>query len=97
MTRTKSRRRFPSDGCPGPLGDPLVCAPFLDDGMSRVHPNQASSQRIEGAAQHQSRTASVPSPLAGEEGVNPLLAQDTTGLVFSYSQLARIVVESLLR
>jgi len=31
MTRTKSRRRFPSDGCPGPLGDPLVCTAFLDD------------------------------------------------------------------
>jgi hypothetical protein len=50
MTRTKSRRRFPSDGCPGPLGDPLVCARFLDDGMIRVQLNQASSQRIESAA-----------------------------------------------
>jgi hypothetical protein len=50
MTRTKSRRRFPSDGCPGPIGDPLVCAPFLDDGMIRVQLNQASSQPIESAA-----------------------------------------------
>ena len=66
MTRTKSRRRFPSDGCPGPLGDPLVCAPFLDDGMIRVQLNQASSQRIESAGQHQSRAASFPSPLAGD-------------------------------
>jgi len=45
MTRTKSRRRFPSDGCPGPLGDPLVCTPFLDDGMIRVQLNQASPRR----------------------------------------------------
>jgi hypothetical protein len=67
MTRTKSRRRFPSDGCPGPLGDPLVCAPFLDDGMIRVQLNQASSQRIESAGQHQSCTAPSPSPLAGSE------------------------------
>jgi hypothetical protein len=66
MTRTKSRRRFPSDGCPGPLGDPLVCAPFLDDGMIRVQLNQASSQRTESAGQGHGGGASSPSPLAGE-------------------------------
>jgi hypothetical protein len=65
MTRTKSRRRFPSDGCPGPLGDPLVCAPFLDDGMIRVQLNQASSQCIESAAQDHGGGASSPSPLRG--------------------------------
>jgi hypothetical protein len=66
MTRTKSRRRFPSDGCSGPLGDPLVCAAFLDDGMIRVQLNQASSQRIESAGQGHGGGASSPSPLAGE-------------------------------
>ena len=66
MTRTKSRRRFPSDGCPGPLGDPLVCAPFLDDGMIRVQLNQASSQRIESAWQPRRLRSLSPCGVRGE-------------------------------
>ena len=69
MTRTKSRRRFPSDGCPGPVGDPLVCIPFLDDGMIRVQLNRGSSQRIESAAQDHGGGASSPPPLRGRVGV----------------------------
>src|SRR5258706_15618563 len=34
----------------GPLGDPLVCAPFLDDGMIRVQPGWASPRARQGPA-----------------------------------------------